>query len=293
MSKKMSIVLWVLAFLLTLAVGVYQRLTGPTHPQRGTEIFKNKEIKYRLLRSFTQYKDLPVEITAADRSVRAHLNWKRYKTQEPWSEFEMTRHGDLLKGSIPGQPTAGKVEYTIRVEIMDESLLLAGGRSVVARFKGEVPSFFLIIHIIFMFAGLLFAFRTVLELLRKEGDYYWMVNWTFGIISIGGMILGPIVQWYAFGDFWTGIPFGTDLTDNKTLLAVLFWALAFFLKKKSKWWVLAAAGMMLVVYLIPHSVMGSELDYTSGKMRNKYTFFRELPAYSCQSLSIPIVPTCG
>jgi hypothetical protein len=34
--------------------------------------------------------------------------------------------------------------------------------------------------------------------------------------------------------------------------------------------------MMIVVYLIPHSVLGSELDYESGKMRNKYSFVRGL-----------------
>jgi len=84
------------------------------------------------------------------------------------------------------------------------------------------------------------------------------------------MILGPIVQKYAFGDLWTGFPFGYDLTDNKVLIAVVFWVAAFFLKKKSKWWVLAAAVIMLIIYLIPHSVLGSELDYDSGKMKNKY-----------------------
>jgi len=31
------------------------------------------------------------------------------------------------------------------------------------------------------------------------------------------------VQHYAFGQLWTGVPFGWDLTDNKTLLAALAW----------------------------------------------------------------------
>jgi hypothetical protein len=112
--------------------------------------------------------------------------------------------------------------------------------------------------------------------LRKDGNYAWLVKWTLGFVTIGGMILGPIVQKYAFGDLWTGIPFGTDLTDNKTLIAFVFWLLAFFLMKKSKWWVMLAVAMMIVVYLIPHSVLGSELDYESGKMKNKYSYVQEL-----------------
>lgn len=48
----------------------------------------------------------------------------------------------------------------------------------------------------------------------------------------------------AFGPWWTGFPFGTDLTDNKWLvgLAVLF---------------------MIAVFTIPHSVNGSEYDYAT------------------------------
>lgn len=277
MKKAVPILLWILAFILTVTVAVYQRLTGPTHPVRGTETVNGTEIKYRLLRSYTQFEKLPVEITAANPQVKGFLNWRRYKSGDEWTEMEMTRTGEILKGEIPGQPAAGKVEYSIRVENGGENLILNEERSVVARFKGKVPVYFLIIHIIFMFAGLLFAFRTGLETLRKAGNYSWMVTWTLGIVFIGGMILGPIVQEYAFGDFWTGFPYGTDLTDNKTLIAVIFWVLAYFLQKKSKWWVLLATVMMIVVYLIPHSAMGSELDYTSGKMKNKYGYHISFP----------------
>ncbi len=48
------------------------------------------------------------------------------------------------------------------------------------------------------------------------------------------MILGPIVQKYAFGELWTGIPFGWDLTDNKTLIAFLFWILAVIMNRKKE-----------------------------------------------------------
>ena len=93
---------------------------------------------------------------------------------------------------------------------------------------------------------------------------------TFVMILFGGMVFGPIVQKYAFNDWWTGFPIGKDLTDNKILFIVILWALAFFLKKKSKWWAFAATVLMLIVYLIPHSAHGSELDYKTGKMKNKY-----------------------
>ncbi|MEI6614889.1 MAG: hypothetical protein WCL37_08320, partial [Chrysiogenales bacterium] len=82
----------------------------------------------------------------------------------------------------------------------------------------------------------------------------------------GGLILGPLVQKYAFGAFWTGFPLGHDLTDSKTLLAVMVWLGAFFLRKKSRWWTLLATVLMIVIYLIPHSLLGSELNYQTGKV---------------------------
>jgi hypothetical protein len=91
-------------------------------------------------------------------------------------------------------------------------------------------------------------------------------------MTVGGMVLGPIVQKYAFGAYWTGFPWGYDLTDNKTLIMWLAWIAACAVlgrprRKDVPGWkgrltVFAAAAVMTVVYLIPHSLRGSQLDYT-------------------------------
>lgn len=277
MNKKISILLWVLAFFLTVSVVFYQRMTGPTYPIKGSDSISGNEISYKLLRSHTSFELLPVKVTIADEGVSGSVKYRRYKSGDDWTEIEMKREGETLIAELQGQPSAGKIEYSIKLTYGEEQLILNNGKTIIARFKDSVPSGFLFAHIIFMILSFLFAIRTGLEVLRKKGNYLWMVNWTLGIVFIGGMILGPIVQKYAFGDFWTGIPFGTDLTDNKTLFAFIFWLAAFFLKKKSKWWVFAATVMMIIVYLIPHSTLGSELDYSTGKMKNKYSKVLFLP----------------
>ncbi|MCX6335012.1 MAG: hypothetical protein NT092_12035 [Bacteroidia bacterium] len=82
------------------------------------------------------------------------------------------------------------------------------------------------------------------------------------------MILGPLVQKFAFGAFWTGVPFGWDLTDNKTLIAVLFWILAVVmnLKKERPVYTVLAAIVLLLIFSVPHSMFGSELDYGTGQV---------------------------
>ena len=90
------------------------------------------------------------------------------------------------------------------------------------------------------------------------------MNWPNGL-TIARMIMGPIVQKFAFGAYWTGFPFGMDLTDNKTLIVLIFWIIAFVMLRKrptARVWTILASLMTLIIFMIPHSMHGSELDYT-------------------------------
>ena len=50
-----------------------------------------------------------------------------------------------------------------------------------------------------------------------------------GMIFIGGFPLGFILAYQVNGTPWTGIPFGWDITDNKTLVIFLYWLISLFL----------------------------------------------------------------
>ena len=86
-------------------------------------------------------------------------------------------------------------------------------------------------------------------------------------MAVGGLALGPAVQKYAFDAWWTGFPNGTDLTDNKTAIALVAWALALWAARGGRGarGALAAAALVtLVVFAIPHSLFGSELRWQEG-----------------------------
>jgi hypothetical protein len=89
-----------------------------------------------------------------------------------------------------------------------------------------------------------------------------------GILIVGGLVLGPVVQKYAFGEYWTGVPNGWDLTDNKVAVGFLVWvaAVAANRRRRRPAWIVAAALVTLVVFAIPHSMMGSELDPATGEV---------------------------
>ena len=122
-----------------------------------------------------------------------------------------------------------------------------------------------------MFISLLLSIRAFFEAFKKEPVVLKKyVILTFSSLFIGGAILGPIVQKFAFGAYWTGIPFGYDLTDNKTLIALVGWLIALIIvlkdKMKARKWVIGVFIIMAIVYLIPHSALGSSLDYSNGKV---------------------------
>ncbi|MCX8056332.1 MAG: hypothetical protein N3F03_01825 [Ignavibacteria bacterium] len=265
---KRSILFWILAVVVTLLSAYYQRVTGPTYPISGKISLANKEIKYKLERSHSSNSNFKVEINVGDADISGNVYWKRFKTDDAWSVVKMEKVEDRLVAEIPPQPPAGKIEYRVELFYNGSSVLIPEEEGVVLRFKDDVPAWFLIPHIILIFLAMVFSTRAGLEYFNPEQNFKKYVNWTLVFLILGGFVFGPIVQFYAFGEWWTGFPFGYDLTDNKTLIALVFWLIAFFKMKKGQnfdKWILVAAIVMFVVFLIPHSLLGSELDYSKMK----------------------------
>ena len=102
--------------------------------------------------------------------------------------------------------------------------------------------------------------------LGKVKSYRFYGRMAFFLMLIGGMIFGPIVQEFAFNEFWAGVPYGWDLTDNKTLIAFIGWIFAVILnwKKERRWAIIFAALLTIIIFSIPHSMFGSELDPNTG-----------------------------
>jgi hypothetical protein len=260
-----KVLLWIIAFLITISAAVYQRMTGPTHPLRGKATINGTEIAYKLERNPLTTGDHEVQITVPNEEITGTLLYKRYKTDNPWTKIPMKRDEDALAGSLPQQPSAGKLEYRILLASQGSEISLTGEKSVIIRFKDPVPGVILVPHIIIMFLAMLFSTRAGIESLNPKGNPRKLALWTTGLLFVGGFILGPLVQKFAFGDLWTGFPFGTDLTDNKTLIAMIGWIAALIAGrggKPARWWVLGASILLMAVYLIPHSLLGSELDYS-------------------------------
>jgi hypothetical protein len=262
---KKQTLFWILAVVITLGTGVYQRKTGPTKPVKHKLEIAGSAIEVSLPRSHGGNTDREVTIPAPGGDVRGLIIYKRYKTADPLDTLEMQLRGEELVGYLPNQPPAGKLEYRV--------VLMHGGQSypvneipVVIRFKGSVPAFVLVPHILFIFIAQLLSLVAGLFAVYRLPRYKLYGILTILFLFVGGFVLGPVIQKFAFGAYWTGFPFGQDLTDNKVLVAMLFWILAAVMniRKDRPAYAWIAALVFFLVNMIPHSVMGSELDYETG-----------------------------
>ena len=269
---KKSVLLWLLAFVLTVFTAVYQRMTGPTYPVSGEVKLSAQTIEYKLDRSHGGEGDHKIQIQVKDDKICGELIWKRYKTNNEWSSVELMREEDKLFAFLPHQPPAGKLLYHVVLQKNDEVVTLPESGEVIIRFKGDVPISFLIPHIIFIFGAMLLSTRTGLEYFNDGKKIKSLTIITVLFLIVGGFILGPIIQKYAFDAFWTGFPFGHDLTDNKVLIAFIGWMLALialYKFKNPRRWIIFASILMFIIFLIPHSMLGSELDYNQLDNKSK------------------------
>jgi hypothetical protein len=278
-----NILLWAVAAALTLACFAFQNRTGPTYPLEGKFATARGELAFKFLRSEEIGKGLQIMLRdPVPPGVTAKVRYRRYKSNDGWSETPMTpgafrfsRRGtaEEVRGvgaTLPSLPErAGKYEYLVLVDDGSGSRSVTGERPVYARYKAPVPHAVLLVHIFLVFLSMTLALRTGLQAVAG-GEVRGLLWATIGSLLLGAFVLGPIVQKYAFGVWWSGVPFGYDWTDNKVLVELLGWlgaavAVGFARNPRTaRAAVLVATAVTLAVYFIPHSIFGSEYDYTRG-----------------------------
>lgn len=277
--------LWFLAFVITIGAAYYQRLTGPTNPKRENIILNGNEYELKLVRSLSLDEPPRVKLNIKEPGIKALLYYKRFRTDDEYTAtdfsfrvypvnsplmnkvFKITEEKGYF-AEVPQQPPAGKIQYYIEITSEEGTTTLFRDSPVVIRFKGEVPGIILLPHILLMFIAMLFSNLAGIMSIIKYPYYKKYARLTLIFLLAGGMILGPLVQKYAFGDFWTGIPLGWDLTDNKILVAVIVWIFAVVKNRKHDrpMHVFFAALVLILIYSVPHSMFGSELDYETGEV---------------------------
>ncbi|MEF3280868.1 MAG: hypothetical protein K6357_07895 [Elusimicrobiota bacterium] len=256
---------WIISISLSLIMAVFQRITGPTYPVSGSIDISGKKVKYKFPRSCTILKNECKPVFFGE-GIKGYVLYKRYKVDEPQKIAFFISDNKVSYALIDDNfPKAGKIDYNVFI-FKNGNYEKVNNDNIMLRFKGNVPPIILVLHIIFMFLFMIFSVYIFLENNFEKNMNSKVFYLNFAFLIIGGFILGPIVQFYAFDAFWSGFPLGYDLTDNKMLLVIFAWSytLYCFVKGKSvKTAINIAFILTILTYLIPHSLLGSEYKYNS------------------------------
>jgi hypothetical protein len=198
-----KIFLWIIALLITISAAMYQRMTGPTYPDKVSVTIEGSVYDLSLERSQTNTRPciISLEIPA---NIAGMIYYRKFRSEEEWTATEMHHDGSHLVGELPSQPAAGKLEYYITLATPSGSeISIKRDEPVVIRFKGNVPAVVMIPHILIMFLAMLLSNLAGLTAAFGRAEQKKQGRWALWLLIAGGMILGPVVQKYAFGELWT------------------------------------------------------------------------------------------
>ena len=254
-----SVRLWIVALALTVAALGWQWRSGPSYPYRTKIALGGVATPVSLPRSSSTLSAARVTVPARDARVSATIYWRRFPAAGPFEALPLRSQGGELAAALPGLPPGGRVEYYVELRVGAEPVRIpsTAGERVILRYHGRMPAAVLVPHIVVMFLAMLVGVRAGLAAAVGAPEHRSFAVIALAALTLGGFILGPIAQKYAFGAFWTGVPFGWDLTDNKTLVMWIGWAAAVVGARRrwwgSRWVVVLATLLMLAVFLVPHS----------------------------------------
>jgi hypothetical protein len=271
MKKTFSF--WFAAVVLMVIAVVFQRYTGPTYPKKvNVDINDTLSVAIKLPRSHNINTPLKIALPTLTWDWTVHLYHRPFPKDTVWiQEPPFWPENESLVSFLPSVPhKAAKIEYYIEMENITtgEVIKLPSKAPIVLRYKGSVPAWALLPHIVIMFIAMIFSNLAGFMAFFNHSQFKFWSFVTLLFIIVGGLVFGPIVQKYAFNHYWTGFPFGYDLTDNKTLIMFVFWLIAAIinLKKPNAKVTLLASIVTIIVYCIPHSLRGSEFNYETGQV---------------------------
>lgn len=77
-------ILWLLAFIITIAAAYYQRKSGPTYPTSCSVELNDTVYNLKLVRSLGLDERPEVKLHIYDPDIRARLFYRRYRSEEPY-----------------------------------------------------------------------------------------------------------------------------------------------------------------------------------------------------------------
>lgn len=148
-------------------------------------------------------------------------------------------------------------------------------------YEGKPNKNLLLLHIVLVIGAAIFLLHALFYSIRCLGEKdktksinyfdkaYKSVLWGWISFTVSTLLIGYYISYQVFGKGWNGLPIGDDITDNKSLLMIIFWGIVLLLRSDSKYklmifnriiavrtfciMIIIGSILTTIIYLIPHS----------------------------------------
>jgi len=250
---KQSLILWLAAVIIIFLAGYSRNTTSSEYPVNGTITLSLSEISFSFDKVFRGKGDYTVWLAGESKGLSGDLVWRDIADTASWKTVKLTYANDILSGTIPHHSPYSKVEYKVKLYDNGKTVLVPQTSSVTLLFMGAVPSQIMMFYYITLFAGLILAVRTSLEIFSGAPKIKMYTIFTLISFFSFAWIFSPVKKGCEIGMIGgTRIAPVNELFSSGSVLLFVLWVAALILvfnTKKPKVWTIASSVLTLVIYL--------------------------------------------
>jgi hypothetical protein len=238
----------VVATIALVAIGLFLMLHGMMSPEMYRTVGPSKALNYVFVPDYDEpagqkhFVEGSVWSTHGD-SVRAIVFYRRPGKSYAEGRLQQILGSNKFSFPMPSLEKGERVFYFLRVEdsrgntvdirpkrnLMDRVFARGRDKLFYVTYEGRPYRPLLLLHIsliigamLLMIHGLRFSLSYVFSG-RGLSAAYWSLFVGWALFTITVLPLGISIAKSTFGVGWTGFPLGNDVTDNKSLVIVLYW----------------------------------------------------------------------
>jgi hypothetical protein len=273
----------ILAVFMTLVVVVSARYFGPNRSYRVSATDQGVTLSHKAPRGHIGEGPAVLELAASGLNgieasdlevallgqVKGSSDWERLAPARIETDPETSER--IIVFEVPHKAPTTRYFYRFEARVKEGEPFRVerdGGDPMMVKFKGHVPAWITIVHVLAMFGGFFLLIWSALYALLPalgKGDAKPAARlglWAWIVMFVGGIPFGFLMNYYAFDVVWEAFPFGNDVTDNKTQVALILWGIATVglyrgKGRKSAVFAMVVAVLVLALFLIPHSAQVS------------------------------------
>lgn len=228
---------------------------SPLYPINGTiKLTNGYEASFSFDKVFRGKGDYPVDIVSNQNKLAGVLEWKTESDSSAWKTIPMKLKGEILSASIPHQSPLTKVIFNVKLNDAGKAVIVPETQKAVLQFLGFVPPEIMQFYFITLFAGIILALRTGLEIFRERPRIKMYTIFTLISFFSFTFVFSTVKKGCELGIIGgTNIASIQDIFPSAPVLLFALWVIALILvfnSRKIKLWAVCSSLLTIIIFLI-------------------------------------------